>query len=170
MQIRPWTFLQNNQGIRIDDSYPEIMTYLIRHAGTDRYKIGASHNPFRRLSRFRISNLDLMLVTYGNKIKEKELHKKYEANRIELEWFKLSIEQADECIKLIGNPPKFHHEKRLLKMRDLVHRFNLAETTVRRATKSNSLKHVVLPSGHRRFYEEDVEEWIRNRNHVKTNC
>lgn len=48
----------------------------------------------------------------------------------------------------------------LLRMRDVVRRFNVAETTIRRATADGSLTCLTLPSGHRRFRESDVLEWL----------
>jgi len=45
-------------------------------------------------------------------------------------------------------------------MRDVVQRYSVAETTIRRATENGSLTCLTLPSGHRRFREADVLEWL----------
>ena len=48
----------------------------------------------------------------------------------------------------------------LLRMRDVVSRFSVCETSIRRATASGALKCLTLPSGHRRFREYDVLTWL----------
>ena len=48
----------------------------------------------------------------------------------------------------------------LLRMRDVVARYNVSETTIRRATEDGSLSCLTLPSGHRRFNEADVLKWL----------
>lgn len=48
----------------------------------------------------------------------------------------------------------------LLRLRDVVARYSVAETTIRRATADGSLACLRLPSGHRRFRESDVLSWL----------
>ncbi|MAD81276.1 MAG: hypothetical protein CMJ50_10585 [Planctomycetaceae bacterium] len=48
----------------------------------------------------------------------------------------------------------------LLRIGDVSRRFNVATTTIRRATSNGSLLCLTLPSGHRRFREQDVLSWL----------
>ncbi len=47
-----------------------------------------------------------------------------------------------------------------LRIRDVVKRYAVSETTIRRATANGSLSCLTLPSGHRRFLESDVLAWL----------
>lgn len=81
--------------------------YFIKHKGLTPIKIGysISESPYDRLKQLKIfapygAELLGFIITDRPNSLERELHKKFEAFRLEGEWFSISIEQVDETIKL----------------------------------------------------------------------
>lgn len=92
--------------------------YLIRSKENGYYKIGISKNPQKRLKQLQTGNaseleiIHLYKTEYASKI-EKTLHNLYSHNRLEGEWFDLSIVEAlniKEQIKKIENNFKLIYE------------------------------------------------------------
>lgn len=97
--------------------------YLIESYNTQFYKIGVSKNhPNKRVKQLATGNADeLRLITYyqteNYRKLEKWLHRKFDALRLEGEWFNLTDEdiinfndicnQADNTIKLLINENPF---------------------------------------------------------------
>jgi excisionase family DNA binding protein len=51
-------------------------------------------------------------------------------------------------------------ESPVMKIGEVAQRFNLSLTTIRRATERGTLSCFTLPSGHRRFRQQDVLSWL----------
>ena len=67
------------------------MIYFIRSG--DFVKIGFSHAPWRRLSELQTGNptpLKMLAIMHGDERVEVELHGRFSADRVNLEWFRLS--------------------------------------------------------------------------------
>lgn len=72
-------------------------TYLIHSNGI--YKIGKSKDPKRRLQSLKTANPHVKLVAYGDGVKEKVLHNKYDNKRINGEWFRLNNKDVENIIR-----------------------------------------------------------------------
>ena len=77
--------------------------YLVRADGTDRYKIGKSINPTKRLSSLQTSSpyrLSLLAKTQVADMKKEEafLHDYFQDNRVTGEWFELTPKRVEEVI------------------------------------------------------------------------
>lgn len=84
--------------------------YFFRHIGLSPIKIGYSENesPSFRFEQFKTyapfgAELIGFIRTENAKSLETELHKKYSRDRIKGEWFEISKEEAEKCIKFHSN-------------------------------------------------------------------
>jgi hypothetical protein len=81
-------------------------TYLL-HDG--RYhKIGQSVDPIKRLKAIKTSNPGVIMVCFGRKTREAELHKRFAHMRVKGEWFELIGPTLSRVFKLIGDEDKNH--------------------------------------------------------------
>lgn len=80
--------------------------YFFKHVGLNPVKIGYSENesPYSRFNEFKTyapfgaECLGFITTSSPNRL-EKELHKKFSANRLEGEWFDITIEQVNNVVK-----------------------------------------------------------------------
>lgn len=72
--------------------------YFIREAGHGCIKIGVSKDPAFRLNALRNANpfaLEIVGVGYGTRITERSLHRRFDENRLEGEWFRATPELTE---------------------------------------------------------------------------
>lgn len=76
--------------------------YLIRQGNTNKYKIGHSIHPYKRISPLQTGNsekLEIVACCAGGVIREGYLHDKYKKNKRINEWFEFNDEEANLIIK-----------------------------------------------------------------------
>lgn len=82
---------------------PEVdNVYLIRQGNTNKYKIGHSIHPYKRISPLQTGNsekLEIVACCAGGVIREGYLHDKYKKNKRINEWFEFNDEEANLIIK-----------------------------------------------------------------------
>nr|DAR36508.1 MAG TPA: Meiotically up-regulated protein 113 [Caudoviricetes sp.] len=90
---------KNILGIQVRDKIKKqrvksdiIYTYIVRDCKNNIYKIGKTHDIYKRLSSLKTSNINLLLIAYVNSDIESEIHTYLSDNRIlnNREWFKLN--------------------------------------------------------------------------------
>src|SRR5271165_1603058 len=81
------------------------VTYLIEAIGTGRIKIGKTNDVPRRLAELRTGSPFRLAIRATTSIPERELHRKFRADRLCGEWFTLTDEIAT-LIEEINNPAK----------------------------------------------------------------
>lgn len=84
--------------------------YFFRHVGLSPIKIGYSKNesPYRRFEQFKTyapfgAELIGFIRTIRSKELEVELHQKYSRDRIKGEWFEITKEEVEKCIKFYSS-------------------------------------------------------------------
>lgn len=84
--------------------------YFFKHVGLSPIKIGYSQNesPIKRFEQFKTyAPFGAMLIgfirTERAKELETELHQKYARDRVKGEWFEISEEEVNKCIKFYSN-------------------------------------------------------------------
>lgn len=85
--------------------------YLINERGTDRYKIGVSSDPERRLSGMQTSNagvLDLIHTWPGGLEAEKAVHEEFDDLRLSGEWFALDKTVLPHVLMFLTNQTMEH--------------------------------------------------------------
>ena len=65
-------------------------TYIIKDCNTGLYKIGCSNEPLKREKTLQSEKPNIKIIKIFENYIEKELHKKYEKQRIRGEWFNLN--------------------------------------------------------------------------------
>jgi len=86
--------IQALNNFEIPDELPDMYLYVIKEDNTPNYKIGISKNPELRLKQLQTGNSSKLSLIYTVKAEnrykdETELHKIFEAYKIQGEWFKL---------------------------------------------------------------------------------
>lgn len=82
----------------------EILTYLITDGNL--YKIGKSIDPEKRFKQLKTANPYIEMVCYGNGVSEAYLHSLFFQKRKSGEWFDLSDENLQKCVRLISEGEK----------------------------------------------------------------
>jgi len=87
--------------------------YLMYDPSKDRYKIGVSADPERRLRTFHTVDPGIVLLAKWGPCSRKQAydmealaHFKYRRQRLHGEWFRLSQQQVDKLLKPAADPPE----------------------------------------------------------------
>ena len=67
------------------------------------YKIGRSNNPEERLKALKTGNPSCKLISYGDGIEEKQLHRIFGKFRVKGEWFQLQRKHVGLICRLLNN-------------------------------------------------------------------
>jgi hypothetical protein len=80
----------NKEKIVVKRLITEKKTYIIKDLNTGLYKIGCSNEPLKREKTLQSEKPNIKIIKIFDNYIEKELHKKYEKQRIRGEWFNLN--------------------------------------------------------------------------------